>query len=258
MTELHVNVDHVATVRQARMTVEPNPLEAVKILSKTPVAGITTHLREDRRHIQDSDIFEIDAFLRDSDLSLTFEMAASDEIRTICLKTAAKLATLVPEKREEVTTEGGMDLKLQRDHLKEFIKPIQANGTQISLFVDPELDQVEYAKEIGADFVELHTGTYANRFLDRISGKIDGSKLKTEGELQRLKEAAQHAHKLGLQVNLGHGLTVDNLPPILDIPNVKELHIGHSIVANSVYYGLEHVVNRFLEVIKSKDLTTSN
>ena len=247
MTELHVNVDHVATLRQARRTVEPSPLEAVKILEKTDTDGITTHLREDRRHIQDSDIYEIDAYLRDSRMALTFEMGATEEIREICLKTKSKLATIVPEKREEVTTEGGMDLSAQKDYLKEFIKPIQANGTEISFFIDPVSEQVELAKEIGAEFIELHTGTFANNFLDGTD---------YQSEVKRLSEAAKLAESLGLKVNLGHGLTVANLPLLLpSVPQARELHIGHSLMANAIYNGLKDEANNFIKIIKAKALT---
>lgn len=246
--QLHVNVDHVATIRQARRTIEPTPLAAVKMLDAvnlngTKVAGITTHLREDRRHIIDSDIEEIDAYLRDSSMGLTFEMAATEEIRAICLKTKAKLATLVPEKREEVTTEGGLDLISQKEYLREFIKPIQNNGTMVSFFVDPSNEQINIAKELGAEFIELHTGTYANKF-------IEAGASSAEEELERLKRAAIYAQSLGLRTNLGHGLSVENLPDILSIPNIQELHIGHSLIANSIYYGIEESASRFLRVIE--------
>lgn len=245
MPELHVNIDHVATVRQARRTFEPSPLEAVQILEQTDTAGITLHLREDRRHVQDSDIYEVDNYLRNSKLSLTFEMAAEEAIRDICLKTKSKLATLVPEKREELTTEGGMDLGSADRvvYLKEFVKPIQANNTQISLFIDPVKEHIDAAKDIGVEFIELHTGTYANLFID------NGFEDETQEEFERLKKAAEYAQSIGLNVNLGHGMTVDNLPPLLKIEGIKELHIGHSLIANSIYYGLEESAERFLDVI---------
>lgn len=261
--ELHVNVDHVATVRQARRTVEPNPIDAVKILDGTGVSGITTHLREDRRHIQDSDIYEIDEYLRNSKLGLTFEMGATDEIRAICLKTQSKLATLVPEKREEVTTEGGLDLSAQADYLREFIKPIQDNGTQISFFVDPIKEQIELAKDLGAEFVELHTGTYANVFLEEQDNKtrlvgeasydLEALGNKTQEEIARLQGASAYAHSIGLNVNLGHGLTTANLVPLvdqcLDFAPIQELHIGHSLIANSIFYGITEAVGEYLALI---------
>jgi pyridoxine 5-phosphate synthase len=262
MPELHVNIDHVATLRQARRTVEPSPLEAVKLIDKeTKAAGITIHLREDRRHIQDVDVYEIDSYIRNSRLGLTFEMGATEEIRQVCLTTKAKLATLVPENRQEITTEGGLNLLARKD-LKEFIKPIQDNGTKISFFINPDLDQVTAAKEFGADFVELHTGTYANLFLafaeqkgyapEQISNK-NFNKLSKEQlspavqtEIERLRQAALAAQKIGLKTNLGHGLTVYNLLYLLDeIPNIQELHIGHSIIANAVFMGLKESILAF-------------
>lgn len=263
--ELHINIDHIATVRQARKTVEPSPLEAVRLLEATKAAGITMHLREDRRHVNDDDIREVDAYLRaGSRLGLTFEMGATDGIRAICLSTKAKLATLVPEKREELTTEGGLDVITQRAYLMEFIKPIKDNGTKISMFIDPVLEQIEASKEIGAQFVELHTGTYANLFIKYHADKaaigatyIQGTKLNfsdlvepVQQEVLRLQKATTYAQSIGLKANLGHGLTIPNLPPLLEqVTGVQELHIGHSIVANSLYYGLGAVVGEFIRVI---------
>ncbi len=263
--ELHINIDHIATVRQARKTIEPSPLEAVKLLEATKTSGITVHLREDRRHINDEDIREIDAYLRaGSRLTLTFEMGATEGIRAICLSTKAKLATLVPEKREELTTEGGLDVAAQKKYLAEFIKPIKDNGTKISMFVDPVIEQIEASKEIGAQFVELHTGTYANLFIKYHSDVavigsqyISSSKLTfselvapVQEEILRLKKAVEHAQSIGLKTNLGHGLTIPNLPPLLEqVAGVQELHIGHSIVANSLYYGLREAVEQFITLL---------
>ncbi len=263
--ELHINIDHIATVRQARKTVEPSPLEAVKLLESTKAAGITMHLREDRRHVNDEDIRAVDEYLRaGSKLGLTFEMGATEEIRSICLTTKAKLATLVPEKRSELTTEGGLDVLAQKPYLSEFIKPIKDNGTKISMFVDPVIEQVAASKEVGAAFVELHTGTYANLFIkyhadQAVVGSqyIADKKLAlidlvqpVQEEILRLKQAADFAHSIGLRVNLGHGLTIPNLPPLLEqITKAQELHIGHSIVANSLYYGLSSTIAKFLAAL---------
>ncbi len=237
--ELHINIDHVATVRNARMGPEPNLIEAIKNIEKTCAAGITTHLREDRRHIKDADIKEIEAYLKNSRLGFTFEMGATEEIRAICLATSAKLATLVPEKREELTTEGGLDVLSQKAFLAEFIKPIQANSTQVSIFVDPDLDQIQASKDIAADFIEIHTGTYANHF---IANNEEG----LAQEIQRIKKAASFAQSLGLKVNLGHGLTSLNLPRLLaQLEDIQELHIGHSIIANAVLCGLENSIEAF-------------
>jgi pyridoxine 5-phosphate synthase len=264
MPQLHINIDHIATIRQARKTIEPSLLDLVKILEYTKASGLTMHLREDRRHVNDDDVREIDNYLQatGSSLGLTFEMAATEEIRDICLQTKARLATLVPERRSELTTEGGLDLISQASYLKEFIKIIQANGTKVSFFVDPDLQQIETAKAIGADFIELHTGTYANLFLKYHADKIQAGLLVSNSflpnielvqpvrlEYERLCKAADFANELGLNCNLGHGLTIYNLSPLLQINNIKELHIGHSIVANAVYHGFKTVVDDFCYLI---------
>ena len=267
--QLHVNVDHVATIRQARRTVEPTPLDAVQMLEASGVAGITIHLREDRRHINDADVREIDSYLRERNtLDLTFEMGATEEIRAVCLSTNAHLATIVPESRAELTTEGGLDLLSRKEYLSEFIKPIQANGTKISFFLDPAPEQIKLAHELGAEFVELHTGSYANLFIQHLpqiaSERIAFSLQSTIPRLnphelpnivyveyERLLNAAAYAQSLGLKTNLGHGLTLVNLAPILKIPNIAELHIGHSIIANALYYGLQKEVRRYLDLMLS-------
>jgi len=258
--ELHINIDHIATLRNARATVEPSPLETLRLLEGTKACGITIHLREDRRHIKDQDVFELDYYIRESRLGLTFEMGATEEIRSICLKTKSKLATIVPEKRSELTTEGGLDVYAQKSFLSEFIKPIQANGTKISMFIDPVAEQISASKEIGAEFVELHTGTYANLFIKYhqersalgafyFSGQALGYNQLVEPvqqEIDRLAQAVKYAQSLGLKTNLGHGLTVPNLPALMSqLENIKELHIGHSVIANSIYYGLPRVIEMF-------------
>lgn len=273
-SELHINIDHIATIRNARKTIEPSPLEAVKLLEASKASGITTHLREDRRHINDGDIKEIDLYLRDSRLGFTFEMGATEEIRSVCLSTQANLATLVPERRQELTTEGGLDLINRRDYLSEFIKPIQDNGTMISFFVDPIKEQIETAKQIGAEYIELHTGTYANLFIKYHSEKATMGALTTgqeepifyEGltqalkdEADRLKEAVNYAQSLGLKTNLGHGLTVPNLPALMEnLCNIRELHIGHSVIANAIYYGLNRVVEDYESAVISSMMTHQN
>jgi pyridoxine 5-phosphate synthase len=264
--ELHINIDHIATLRNARATVEPSPLAAVKLLEGTKANGITIHLREDRRHIKDQDVFELDNYLRDSRLGLTFEMGATEEIKAICLKTKSQLATIVPEKRSELTTEGGLDVIAQKLFLTEFIKPIQENGTKISMFVDPVTEQIQASKEIGADFVELHTGTYANLFIkfhNEVSalGSFCNAGLvqalsydfvvdPIKQEIDRLSQAVLFAQSIGLKTNLGHGLTVPNLPALISkTPNVRELHIGHSVIANSIYYGLPRIIEMFADLV---------
>lgn len=267
--ELHINIDHIATIRQARKALEPSPLEAVKILESTKASGITVHLREDRRHINDQDVLEIDNYLRQSikpKLGLTFEMGATHEIRAICLKTKSKLATIVPEKRQELTTEGGLDVSSQRVFLQEFIKPIQDNGIKISFFVDPVIEQLESSKVIGAEFVELHTGTYANLFAKYHSDKATLGYLPelpeaikfadlvmpVQDEILRIKVAVDYAQSIGLKTNLGHGLTVPNLTPLLEqLSSIQELHIGHSVISNAIYYGIPEITRLMLKVIAS-------
>ncbi len=269
--ELHINIDHIATIRNARKTIEPSLIDTIKIIEGSKASGITTHLREDRRHINDNDILELDAYLKNSRLSFTFEMGATKEIREILLSSSAKLATLVPEKREELTTEGGLNLLAQKDSLKEFIKPIQAKGIKVSFFLDPISEQIEAASELGVEFIELHTGTYANLFIkyhaelaaigafydpniiEALSFETLTSPIKEE--IERIAKAVDLAHSLGLKTNLGHGLTVANLPALFSqLNSIEELHIGHSIVANSVYYGLNRVVDLYAQVLKKPAL----
>lgn len=268
MTELHVNIDHVATIRNARRTVEPSPLSVIKLLEASKISGITAHLREDRRHINDEDIKIISEYLKESRLGFTFEMGATEEIRSICLSTGANLATLVPEKREELTTEGGLDLIARKDYLQEFIKPIRANGTKISFFIDPEFRQIESAKEIGAEYIELHTGAYANLFIryhaefSEYGSCATGNEekllfenlaLPVREEVERLVLAVNYAQSISLKTNLGHGLTIPNLSALMSqMQNIQELHIGHSIISNSIYYGINRVVNDFVSIMSHK------
>jgi len=266
-SELHINIDHIATIRNARKTVEPNLIDAIRVIEGTKAFGVTTHLREDRRHINDQDIKEIDEYLKNSRLGFTFEMGASEEIRSILLKTSAKLATIVPEKREELTTEGGLNLIDRQSYLQEFIKPIQDLGIKISFFIDPIEEQIELASKLGAEFIEIHTGTYANLFIkyhqefsaigpfynpqiiEPISFENLASPIKEE--VLRIQQASTMAQELGMKVNLGHGLTVSNLPALFSkLTDIKELHIGHSIVANSVFYGLDRVIDLYSQSIK--------
>lgn len=267
-SELHINIDHVATLRNARKTIEPNLLDVIRLIEGTSAYGITTHLREDRRHINDEDIKAVDEYLKNSRLGFTFEMGASEEIREILLKTSAKLATIVPEKREELTTEGGLNLVNEKTRLQEFIKPIQDQGIKVSFFVDPVPEQIQAAEELGAEYIEIHTGTYANLFIqyhaelaalgpfyeanmiEAISFENLAAPVKAEAK--RISEAVDQAHVLGLKTNLGHGLTVNNLPALYSqLDDIKELHIGHSVVANSVYYGIERVVGFYADCLRA-------
>lgn len=254
MPELYVNVDHIATLREARKGFEPSPLELVKLLEGSGVAGITTHLREDRRHIQDSDIFELNQYLLNSGMGFTFEMAATKEMRDICLRTSATMVTLVPENRSELTTEGGLDVIAQAEYLQEFIKPIKERGKIVSFFIKPALDQIVSAQAIGADFVELHTGRYANLFQNYM---MRTSAVEKEGmlnlltiEFEHIKQAVIYARGHRLNVNLGHGLNLDNLDKILEISNVEQYHIGHSLISNSLKFGFRETCIKFLEKIQ--------
>ncbi|MBI5409998.1 MAG: pyridoxine 5'-phosphate synthase [Nitrospirae bacterium] len=226
---LGVNVDHVATVREARKDVEPDPLKAAALAIKGGADGITVHLREDRRHIQDRDLIGIRKRVKTVELNL--EMAATDEMIGIALKVRPDMVTLVPEKRAELTTEGGLDLKKSGSKIKKAIDAIQAKGIPVSLFINPSITDVEISKELGAKMVEIHTGLYSN-----VRGKQQAM------ELKRVKEAVKRGLEIGLMVNAGHGLNYANVKKIVAIKGVRGLYIGHSIVARSVYDGMEKAV----------------
>jgi pyridoxine 5-phosphate synthase len=234
--ELHVNVDHVATLRQARGTRYPDPVHAAIQCELAGAHGITVHLREDRRHIQDRDVRVLREVVT---TRLNLEMAATEEMLRIAIETAPDLVTLVPEKREERTTEGGLDVVAHQKALKPFIASLLEANIPTSLFVDPDARQIDAAVALGAATVELHTGDYAN---------AQGGAL--EKELQRLADAAEHAEGHPLIVAAGHGLTVRNLPDLLvEAPPIGELNIGHALVSDAMFYGLEGAVERFLEAI---------
>lgn len=229
MIKLGVNVDHVATVRQARRTVEPDPVAAAALAELAGADGITIHLREDRRHIQDRDLKLLKETVR---THLNLEMAASEEIIEIALEYRPDQATLVPEKRQEVTTEGGLDVPRNRDLLSRAIARLKDAGIMVSLFVDPSPEVIDVSAEIGADAVELHTGCYANA----------GTQKEREQELELLKDAANLAEKNGLKVLAGHGLTYFNIRPITTIEQLEEVNIGHSIISRAVLVGMERAV----------------
>ncbi len=229
MPTLGVNIDHVATVRQARRTVEPDPIAAAVLAELGGADGITAHLREDRRHIQDRDIRLLRQTVR---THLNLEMAATAEMIAIALDVRPDYVTLVPERREEVTTEGGLDVVAGGDRLRAAVEQLQGAGIPVSLFVDAEVKQLEAAAATGARFVELHTGTYANA----------RTAAEQRRELALLRESTAQALALGLRVNAGHGLTYWNVQPIAQIPGMEELNIGHSIVSRAVLVGLERAV----------------
>lgn len=224
---LYVNVDHVATVRQARRTDEPDPVEAALLCERGGADGITVHLREDRRHIQDADVQRLAEAVT---TVLNFELATSAEIVELACGLAPHQATLVPERREEITTEGGLDLSGDTDRLQDTIDRLKEAGVRVSLFVDPDRRVLDLAAVMGVPAVELHTGEYANTYRS------------SDTALQRLRVAATHARVAGLAVHAGHGLTYRNVTPVAAIAEIEELNIGHSIVSRSIMIGMETAV----------------
>ena len=236
MIKLGVNVDHVATIRQARMTYEPDPVTAAGLADLGGADIITIHLREDRRHIQDRDL----ELLRETVFTkLNLEMATSQEIVDIALKIKPGQITLVPEKRQEITTEGGLSVTSQKKLLTEIIKKFNDNDIYVSLFIDPDKEQIIASEEVGAQSIELHTGSYANAEREEQSDEL----------LKKLNEAVKIAQDVGLRVNAGHGLTYKNTGPIVEHLNIEELHIGHSIVSRAIFVGIEAAVREMKELI---------
>ncbi|PHQ71967.1 MAG: pyridoxine 5'-phosphate synthase [Paracoccus sp.] len=232
MLRLGVNIDHVATIRNARGTPWPDPLRAARIAQEAGADGITAHLREDRRHISDADI---DALMEHLTLPLNLEMAATPEMQRIALRHRPHAVCLVPEKREERTTEGGLDVAGNENFLGDFIAPLREAGCRVSLFIGHEARQIEASARIGAAVVELHTGAYCD--LDT-EGRFD----ERDAELAGLAEGARLADDLGLEVHAGHGLTFDTVGPIAALPQIKELNIGHFLIAESVFTGLDEAI----------------
>lgn len=233
---LGVNIDHVATLRQARGTRYPDPIFAAQLAEQAGADGITLHLREDRRHIQERDVTLLKSILQ---TRMNLEMAVTDAMIAIAIKTRPEYCCLVPEKREELTTEGGLDVAGQFDKVKNACAKIQDGGSIVSLFIDPEEKQIIAAKEAGATTIELHTGCYA----DATSAD------QQEAEYQRIVIAASFAANIGLVVNAGHGLHYQNVKPIARIPEIHELNIGHSIVAQAVFVGFEAAVAQMKQLI---------
>jgi len=236
---LYINVDHVATVRQARRTDEPDPVAAAVACEIAGADGITAHLREDRRHMQDQDIRALAETVK---TVLNLELATAPDIIALATELKPHQATVVPEKREEVTTEGGLDLGSSGDRgssLARAIEQLTDSGIRVSLFIDPDLATIERAAELGVPAIELHTGDYANSY--RTSDEA----------LKRLLEATAHAKQLGLAVHAGHGLTYRNVKPVAAIPDIEELNIGHSIVSRSVMVGMESAVREMRALINA-------
>jgi pyridoxine 5-phosphate synthase len=241
--KLGVNIDHVATIREARYrglkTGEPDPVEAALICKAAGAQGITAHLREDRRHIQHRDIRELRKRIG---TRLNLEMANAPEIVSIALKLRPEIVCIVPERREEVTTEGGLDVAGNERSLTKTRRQMNDAGIEVSLFITPDTAQIEASARAGAQFIELHTGSYAEHFSNIRQCKV---------ELRRLIAGAKLAHKLGLRVNAGHGLNLDNLPLLHRVPHLVELNIGHSIVSRAVFVGLRQAVKEFLAAMKN-------
>lgn len=236
MLSLGVNIDHIATIRQARRTVEPDPVAAAVIAELAGADGITVHLREDRRHIQDRDVRLLRQTVR---THLNLEMAATDEMVAIALEVKPDYVTLVPERREEITTEGGLDVAGQVSRLRDVVGQLQGSGIPVSLFIDPDPTQVAAAAQVGARWVELHTGRYAEA----------SSAAQRQVELDHLEKASQQALQLGLRVNAGHGLTYWNVGPVARIPGMEELNIGHSIISRAVLVGLDRAVREMRQAM---------
>jgi len=235
MLKLGVNVDHVCTVREARKVAKPDPIEAALICEKAGAVGITAHLREDRRHMQDADLEALAEVVQ----ALNMEMGATEEMVQIASRIKPKYCCVVPEKREELTTEGGLDILGRFDWICECTGKLMDAGIIVSHFIDPDVEQIKAAKDTGAEFIELHTGSFAN-----------ASGAEQEEELHRLIAASEYAHEIGLKVNAGHGIDYDNIQGIKRIPHLCELNIGHSIVGRAVIVGMHQAVDEMMDLMK--------
>jgi pyridoxine 5-phosphate synthase len=232
---LYINIDHVATVRQARRTDEPDPVAAAALCEAAGAHGITAHLREDRRHMQDEDIVRLAPAVR---TVLNLELATSEEIVALTCRLAPYQATIVPERREEITTEGGLDLTRHVGRLKDVIARLKEAGIRVSLFVDPTIDSMDRSHALGVPAVELHTGRYAHSWP------------RADAALAEIGEAARHGHALGLAIHAGHGLTYRNVTPVAAIPEIEELNIGHSIVSRSITTGIGEATAEMLRLVQ--------
>jgi pyridoxine 5-phosphate synthase len=231
---LYINVDHVATVREARRTTEPDPVEAALLCQEAGADGITAHLREDRRHIQDHDVERLATSVR----VLNLELATSSDVVALACRLRPYQATIVPERREEITTEGGLDLSRPHPKLRETIRRMEEAGSRVSLFIDPDLSTIDAAKDLGVPAVELHTGRYANAWQQGTAA------------LDELRRAASHAASMGLFVHAGHGLTRANVAAVAAIPEIEELNIGHSVVSRSIMVGMVAAVKEMRKAMK--------
>jgi pyridoxine 5-phosphate synthase len=229
---LGVNIDHVATVRNARGSAYPDPVRAAKLAEEAGADGITAHLREDRRHISDNDIERLVDALR---VPLNFEMAATEEMQAIALRHKPHAVCIVPEKREERTTEGGLEVAREENRLAHFIAPLREAGSRVSIFIAADQRQIDAAHRIGAQVIELHTGSYCDFHAE---GRFE----ERDAELERMREMSAYAHSLGLEVHAGHGITYDTVQPIAAFPEVMELNIGHFIIGEAIFRGLHPAI----------------
>jgi pyridoxine 5-phosphate synthase len=236
---LGINIDHVATVRNARGGTYPDPIRAAQLAEEAGADGITAHLREDRRHISDADI---DGLMEVLKVPLNFEMAATDEMQAIALRHKPHAVCIVPEKREELTTEGGLDVARDENRLAHFIAPIRDAGCRVSLFVATDMRQIEAAARIGANIVELHAGPYCDNFSEE---HFDVA----TAELEKLREMSIYAHGLGLEVHAGHGITYDTVDPIAKFPEVMELNIGHFLIGEAIFLGLQPAIKKMRDLM---------
>ena len=235
--ELGVNIDHIATLRQARGTSYPDLLEAAFLVEEAGAHAITIHLREDRRHIQDRDVYDLRNQIRGR---MNLELAATDEMVNIACDVQPEDACVVPEKREELTTEGGLDIIGQFDRIQKATNQLSLHDIRVSLFIEPDIEQIRRVHDIGAPVIELHTGTYANAVGDQQKREFD-----------RILEATEFAHAEGIQVNAGHGLDYSNTMAIAKIPDIRELNIGHSIVSRAIFVGISRATRQMLEIMRS-------
>ena len=238
---LGVNIDHVATIRNARGIQHPDPVRAALLAVEAGADGITAHLTEDRRHISDDDI---DALSKQLTVPLNLEMAATDEMLEIALRHKPHASCLVPEKRQELTTEGGLDVAGQHNRLAPYVRALSEAGIRVSLFVDPSREQLDAAKELGAPVTEIHTGTYC-----------DSEGAEREAELERIRDAITYGHSIGLEMHAGHGLSYDTVAPIAAMPEVMELNIGHFLIGEAIFCGLKDSIQRMrLEMYKARSV----
>jgi len=237
LPRLGVNIDHVATLRNARGEDYPSPVKAALMCQEFGADGITAHLREDRRHIRDTDI---DAIKKQISIPLNFEMAPTNEMVEIAINTLPNACCIVPEKREEVTTEGGIDVKRNLSLLATTIERLKKNSIRVSLFVDSSLEQIKLAKELGSDIIEIHAGEFCRKIQDELT---------FQDELKRIKDASSFADSIGLETHIGHGVTFDSITELSKIKEVKEFNIGHFIISESIFLGLEKTVRKMKSLI---------